>query len=115
MRRTADCGVRGGFFDSGGSWNFADLVSALCGEYAVPADGGEATIVMHCIFILIQMALLRKDYDWVQLMQLPGGVRVRVHDGFRLLVHRGCALPELPYAGRLVPCGHRACGGRCGF
>ena len=32
---------------------------------------GEATIVMHCIFILIQMALLRKNYEWIQLMQLP--------------------------------------------
>ena len=28
------------FFDSGGSGDLADLVSALCGEYAVPADGG---------------------------------------------------------------------------
>ena len=36
-----------------------------------PLTVGEATIVMHCIFILTQMALLRKDYDWVQLMQLP--------------------------------------------
>ena len=53
------------------------VASMLC-----PLTVGEATIVMHCIFILIQMAL---------------------------------ALPELPYAGRLVPCGHRACGGRCGF
>ena len=42
------------------------VASTLC-----PLTVGEATIVMHCIFILIQMALLRKDYDWVQLMQLP--------------------------------------------
>lgn len=42
------------------------VASLLC-----PLTVGEATIVMHCIFILIQMALLRKDYDWVQLMQLP--------------------------------------------
>ena len=42
------------------------VASMLC-----PLTVGEATIVMHCIFILIQMALLRKDYDWVQLMQLP--------------------------------------------
>ena len=42
------------------------VASMLC-----PLTVGEATIVMHCIFILIQMALLRKDYEWVQLMQLP--------------------------------------------
>ena len=42
------------------------VASMLC-----PLTVGEATIVMHCIFILIQMALLRKDYDWAQLMQLP--------------------------------------------
>lgn len=42
------------------------VASMLC-----PLTVGEATIVMHCIFILIQMALLRKNYDWVQLMQLP--------------------------------------------
>lgn len=42
------------------------VASLLC-----PLTVGEATIVMHCIFILIQMALLRKDYDWIQLMQLP--------------------------------------------
>ncbi len=36
------------------------VASMLC-----PLTVGEATIVMHCIFILIQMALLRKDYNWV--------------------------------------------------
>ena len=115
MRRTADCGVRGGFFYSGGSGDLADLVSALCGEYAVPADGGGGNDrdALH----------IHSDSDGAPAEGLrlgpadaaAGGVRVRVHDGFRLLVHRGCALPELPYAGRLVPCGHRACGGRCGF
>lgn len=42
------------------------VASLLC-----PLTVGEATIVMHCIFILLQMALLRKDYKWIQLMQLP--------------------------------------------
>lgn len=42
------------------------VASLLC-----PLTVGEATIVMHCVLILIQMALLRKNYDWVQLMQLP--------------------------------------------
>lgn len=64
------------------------VASMLC-----PLTVGEATIVMHCIFILIQMALLRKDYDWVQLMQLPVAFVFWIHDGFRLLVHSGRALP----------------------
>lgn len=42
------------------------VASMLC-----PVTVGEATIIMHCIFIIMQMALLRKDYDWIQLMQLP--------------------------------------------
>ncbi len=42
------------------------VASMLC-----PVTVGEATIIMHCIFIVIQMALLRKDYDRIQLMQLP--------------------------------------------
>lgn len=42
------------------------VASMLC-----PVTVGEATIIMHCIFIVIQIALLRKDYDLIQLMQLP--------------------------------------------
>lgn len=36
-----------------------------------PLTVGTATIAMHCVFILIQILLLRKRYQWIQLMQLP--------------------------------------------
>ena len=36
-----------------------------------PLTVGTATIVMHCVFILIQILILRKRYEWIQLMQLP--------------------------------------------
>ena len=32
---------------------------------------GTATIIMHCLFILIQLLLLRKDFGFSQLLQLP--------------------------------------------
>lgn len=36
-----------------------------------PLTVGTATIGMHCVFILLQIALLRRNYQPVQLMQLP--------------------------------------------
>lgn len=32
---------------------------------------GTTTIIMHCVLILLQILILRKKYDWVQLLQLP--------------------------------------------
>lgn len=37
----------------------------------LPWTMGEITIAMHIVFILIQIAILRKDYDPIQLLQLP--------------------------------------------
>lgn len=36
-----------------------------------PLTVGTATILMHCVFILLQILILRKRYEWIQLMQLP--------------------------------------------
>ena len=36
-----------------------------------PITVGQATIVMHCVFILLQMLILGKRYQLIQLMQLP--------------------------------------------
>ena len=36
-----------------------------------PLTVGTATIVMHCVFILLQILILRKNYHPIQLMQLP--------------------------------------------
>ena len=32
---------------------------------------GTTTIIMHCVLILLQILILRKQYEWVQLLQLP--------------------------------------------
>ena len=32
---------------------------------------GTTTIIMHCVLILLQILILRKKYDWVQMLQLP--------------------------------------------
>lgn len=37
----------------------------------VPLSVGNATILMHCVFILIQILILRKTFPPIQLMQLP--------------------------------------------
>ena len=39
-----------------------------------PLSVGTASIVMHCVMILIQILLLRRRYDPVQLLQLPVAV-----------------------------------------
>ena len=36
-----------------------------------PLTVGTATIAMHCVFILLQILILRKKYHPIQLMQLP--------------------------------------------
>lgn len=36
-----------------------------------PLSVGTATIVMHCVFIVLQICILRKKYQPIQLMQLP--------------------------------------------
>ena len=36
-----------------------------------PFTVGTATIVMHCVFIVLQILILRRRYDPIQLLQLP--------------------------------------------
>jgi uncharacterized membrane protein YczE len=36
-----------------------------------PITVGQATIAMHCVFILLQVLILRKRYRLIQLLQLP--------------------------------------------
>lgn len=35
---------------------------------------GTTTIIMNTLFVLIQIAILRRQYEWVQLLQLPAAV-----------------------------------------
>ena len=39
-----------------------------------PLTVGTATIVMHCVFILLQILILRRQYHPIQRMQLPVAV-----------------------------------------
>lgn len=39
-----------------------------------PLTVGMATIIMHCVFILLQILILRRNYHPIQLMQLPVAV-----------------------------------------
>lgn len=39
-----------------------------------PLTVGTATIVMHCVFVLLQILILRRNYHPIQLMQLPVAV-----------------------------------------
>lgn len=39
----------------------------------IPLTVGEATICLHVVLILLQILILRRNYDPIQLMQLPGG------------------------------------------
>ena len=36
-----------------------------------PLTMGMFTVILNILFILLQMALLRRDYQWIQLLQLP--------------------------------------------
>jgi len=38
---------------------------------AAPLTVGNITILMHCVFILMQILILRKKYEAIQLLQLP--------------------------------------------
>ena len=35
---------------------------------------GTTTIIMNTIFVLIQIAILRRQYEWIQLLQLPAAI-----------------------------------------
>ena len=43
-------------------------------SYFIPLSVGTLTILMHVVFILIQMLLLGKNFQWVQWLQLPVGI-----------------------------------------
>ena len=35
---------------------------------------GTTTIIMNFLFVLLQIAILRKQYDWFQLLQFPAAI-----------------------------------------
>ena len=54
-----------------------------------PLTVGTATIVMHCVFILLQILILRRNYHTIQLMQLPVAVFFGYLTDFGVWVVRG--------------------------
>ena len=50
----------------------------------LPLTVGVCTIMMHVGFILLQILILRRQYDPVQLIQLPGGAAVWLSADFAL-------------------------------
>ncbi len=64
-------GLRGGFFHQGRFGYISHFQCALCHQRIHPLTVGIITILMHCVFITLQILILRKRYQPVQLMQLP--------------------------------------------
>lgn len=50
---------------------------------------GQATIIMHCAFILLQIIILRKRYEIVQLLQLPVAIIFGYLTDFSIYVIQG--------------------------
>ena len=67
-----------------------------------PLTVGNITILMHCVFIAIQILILRRRYQPVQLMQLPVAVIFGYMTDFALWAVRGIG-PEA-YGQRWVIC-----------
>lgn len=56
-----------------------------------PITVGEATIAMHCVFILLQVLVLGKRYQLIQLMQLPTAFVFGVMTDLAVWLLRGIA------------------------
>lgn len=54
----------------------------------MPMTVGQITIAMHCVFILLQILILRKNYQLIQLMQLPVAVVFGIMIDFALWLLR---------------------------
>ena len=61
-----------------------------------PLSVGTATIVMHIVLILLQILLLRRQYDPVQLLQLPVALVFGVLTDFSVWALRGITVGTYP-------------------
>ena len=61
-----------------------------------PLTVGTATIAMHCVFIVLQILLLRRQYDPIQLMQLPVALVFGVLTDGALWVLQGVSVSSYP-------------------
>ena len=67
-----------------------------------PLTVGQVTICMHCVFVAVQILLLRKKYEPLQLLQLPVAAVFGYMTDFALWTMR--SLSPGSYAGRLLLC-----------
>ncbi|NJE73733.1 YitT family protein [Pseudoflavonifractor sp. SW1122] len=66
---------------------------------------GATTIIMNFLFVLIQIAILRRNYDWFQILQFPAAILF----GFTIDVAEWVIAP-LPCSGYLMAWGYCALG-----
>jgi len=64
---------------------------------------GNLTIMMHCVMILLQILLLRKNFQWLQLLQLPVAVLFGYLTDFWVWAIDGIAVTH--YFGQWLACG----------
>ena len=63
-------------------------------SYFIPLSVGILTIFMHIIFILLQMLLLGKKFQWVQWLQLPIGIIFGILIDFMLWLTQGIIVEQ---------------------
>lgn len=61
-----------------------------------PITVGWATIAMHCVFILLQVLILRRSYQLIQLMQLPVAFAFGVMTDLAVWFLRGVTYSSYP-------------------
>lgn len=61
-----------------------------------PLTVGTATIAMHCVLIVLQILILRRQYDPIQLMQLPVALVFGVLTDGALWVLQGVSVSSYP-------------------
>ncbi len=61
-----------------------------------PFSVGAATIALHCTLILLQIALLRRQYDPIQLLQLPAALVFGLLTDFSVWVLQGVTCTSYP-------------------
>ncbi len=59
-----------------------------------PVTVGTATIIMHCVFILLQILILRRKYKPIQLLQLPVALAFGVMTDIAVYCLKGITYPS---------------------
>ena len=71
----------------------------------IPLTVGEATICLHVVLILLQILILRRNYDPIQLMQLPVAVVFGYLTDLGVWVVQGLPVPTMGCSGSTASSG----------